>query len=69
MSRVGDAERNVMETLGQLELFAETPDGDQDNPTNTHTEYWLRKVERPSHEPLKKEIARLGYSGTGKKRD
>jgi len=32
-----------------------------------HSEYWQRKVERPSFQVLKYEVAKLGYSGTGKK--
>jgi len=32
-----------------------------------HSEYWQRKVERPSFQVLKNEVEKLGYSVTGKK--
>jgi hypothetical protein len=32
-----------------------------------HSEYWHRKIERPSFQILKNEVEKLGYSGAGKK--
>jgi len=32
-----------------------------------HEGYWRRKTKRPPYETLKREIAKLGYSGTGRK--
>ena len=64
---IGEAERKAMQRLGTLEIFSEKADGNFDYPINMHEGYWRRKAKRPPYETLKREIAKLGYSGTGRK--
>jgi len=64
---VGEAERQAMNRLEDLDLFSGIGPANQNAPINMHSEYWQRKVERPSFQALKNEVAKLGYSGTGKK--
>ena len=64
---VGEAERDAMNKLEGIDLFGTDPKPVNTAPTNMHTAYWQRKVERPSYNVLKREIERLGYVGTGKK--
>ena len=64
---VGEAERDAMNKLEDLDLFSVNISLNQHAPTNMHNEYWQRKVDRPPYKVLKKEVDNLGYSGTGKK--
>ena len=64
---VGEAEREAMNRLEDLDLFSTSTPANQNAPTNMHNEYWQRKVERPSFQALKNEVEKIGYSGTGKK--
>jgi len=64
---VGEAERDAMNRLENLDLFSASNPVDQDAPTNMHNEYWQRKVDRPPYVVLKEEVEKLGYLGTGKK--
>jgi hypothetical protein len=64
---VGEAERDAMNRLEDLDLFSASISLNQNAPTNMHNEYWQRKVERPPYKVLKEEAEKLGYSGTGKK--
>lgn len=38
-----------------------------EGPAHMHKEFWLRKVERPDFETLKKDVQELGYTGAGRK--
>jgi integrase len=64
---VGEAERDAMNRLEDLDLFSADSSANQNAPTNMHSEYWQRKVDRPSYQVLKGEVEKLGYSATGKK--
>ena len=64
---VGEAEREAMNRLEDLDLFSIDISANQNTPTNMHSEYWQRKVDRPPYKVLKDEVEKLGYSGTGKK--
>lgn len=64
---VGEAEREAMNRLEDLDLFSIDVSANQNTPTNMHSEYWQRKVDRPPYKVLKDEVEKLGYSGTGKK--
>jgi len=56
-----------LETLRSSVIIRKTRSGNQNAPINMHSEYWQRKVERPSFQVLKNEVEKLGYSVTGKK--
>ena len=64
---VGEAERIAMSKLGSDEMFANSSSKLYKGPTNMGANFWSRKVERPSIKVLRKDIDRLGYSGTGRK--
>ncbi len=67
LSSIGEAERNAMRSLENIDLYSPDKVLISDKPLNKHKEYWQRKVERPEYETLCKEIMSLGYVGTGKK--
>jgi integrase len=64
---IGEAERNAMRKLEDLDLFKKRHMDNRLGPTNGNRAYWLRKVERPDHQILCKDVDELGYVGTGKK--
>ena len=63
---IGEAERNAMKNLENIDLYATTPAVNLKKPVYKHKEYWHRKVSRPEYGVLCKDINRLGYVGTGK---
>jgi integrase len=67
LQSIGEAERDAMRKLENVDIFSAPLPGNGDRPTNTHPEYWKRKVIRPDYEILCEEIKRLGYVGAGKK--
>ena len=64
---VGEAERDAMAKLENTGLFQSQGKMVIPELTNMPTAYWNRKVDRPSFEVLKTDIAQLGYLGTGRK--
>jgi len=66
---VGESERIAMSKLGSDEMFANSSTKlyEGPRPTNMGANFWNRKVERPPIAVLKKDVDRLGYSGTGRK--
>jgi integrase len=64
---IGDAEREAMKRLEESDFFKADVKPDPDAPTNMPMAFWNRKVERPSYEVLKGEVARLGFAATGRK--
>lgn len=66
LQSVGESERLAMTRLEE-QSFGDLSSTLKDGPTNMHREFWQRKVERPSYEVLKREVAELGYVQTGKK--
>jgi len=60
-------ERNAMEMLGAIDIFKTPIKQEQDHPTNMHSEFWQRKVERPDAKTLCQDIQKLGFVGAGKK--
>lgn len=64
---IGEAEREAMAKLERESIFQ--PESDMVIPSvpSMHTGFWNRKVIRPSYDTLKREIAQMGYSGTGRK--
>ena len=67
LQTVNHSERRAMEKLDGLDIIADGPTRNDQGPTNPHKEYWLRKTKRPPFKILKREIAMMGYRGTGKK--
>lgn len=67
LQTVNDAGRRAMEGLDRLDTIAEGPTRQDQGPTNTHKEYWQRKAQRPPLKTLKRDVAKLGYCGTGRK--
>ena len=64
---IGESEREAMLKLEESGFFQADFQPDKGTPVNKHPEYWFRKVKRPSQKRLKRDIARMGYVGTGKK--
>ena len=64
---VGDAERNAMDGLGQVDIFSAPLKDSDSHPTNMHPEFWFRKVDRPDYQTLCSDIKNIGFVGTGKK--
>ena len=64
---VGEAESDAMNRLEDLDFFSVDISLNQRTPINVHNEYWQRKADRPPYKVLKKEVEKLGCSGTGKK--
>jgi integrase len=64
---IGEAEREAMNKLEAAPIFQPDTNPDSDVPTNMHLAYWNRKVQRPSHSVLKRDVEQLGYSATGRK--
>ena len=62
----GPQEVVVLGKVGDSNSSLLVPDNGA-RPTNTHPEYWKRKVIRPDYEVLCGEITKLGYVGTGRK--
>lgn len=64
---VGESEPKAMNKLGSDEMFASCSTLLNKEPINMGANFWNRKVKRPSIAVLKRNIDRLGYSGTGRK--
>jgi DNA-binding transcriptional MerR regulator len=64
---VGEAEREAMKKLEGVDLFGGSTQPDKSAPKNMHPTYWQRKVKRPSHVSLKRDVEQIGYVATGKK--
>ncbi len=64
---IGEAEREAMNKLEGIPLFEATPNPDRSAPTNMPMAFWNRKVQRPDHEALKRDIEQMGYIGAGRK--
>ncbi len=64
---VGESERTAMDKLGSDEMFTNSSTILYKGPTNMGASFWNRKVTRPSIKVLRRDIDRLGYSGTGRK--
>jgi len=63
----GDAERDAMAQLDNIDIFQIQQPLSPAAATNMHLAYWNRKAERPSHQDLEADIEQLGYCGTGRK--
>jgi len=64
---VGNAEREAMNKLQELDILTNGFTVKQDAPINMPATYWQRKVQRPSLDELKSEVKRLGFKGAGRK--
>ena len=64
---IGEAERNAMKRLENIDLFSPEVAMGSNKPINKHKEYWFRKAKRPDYIALCKEIKDMGYVGVGKK--
>jgi hypothetical protein len=64
---VGDAEREAMKKLEDVDLFGASSQPDKAAPTNMHPTYWQRKVKRPLYSNLKRDVVQMGYVAAGKK--
>ncbi|BBO78882.1 hypothetical protein DSCW_62990 [Desulfosarcina widdelii] len=60
-------ERNAIEMLGKIDIFTAPLKQNEIHPTNRHSEFWQRKVERPDYKSLCQDIQKLGFVGTGRK--
>jgi hypothetical protein len=64
---IGDAERNAMNRLQEVEGFSGIDASLLDESVNMSISFWKRKVKRPSLDVLMSEIKNMGYSAVGRK--
>ncbi len=67
LQTVNQSDRRAMEKLDGLDIIAGAPIRNDNGPTNPHKEFWHRKVKRPPLKILKRDVAKMGYRGTGRK--